>query len=202
MSNKLGTFVKEARTAKGLTQAALAEQVDGLTASDVSRIERGEKEPELAVLKRMARPLGVTQTALVEASSYAAGTAAAKKPTAAKTSTAAKKPAAAAGKTTTAKKTTTAGKTTTAKKTTAAKTSSSDALKLTATEKKLVELYRKANTSTKKTVVNILEGKATVADYAALALAQKGNSDGKTDGNSNLSGAWSILESTFGKLMK
>ena len=45
MSKKLGNLIKEARTAKGLSQAALAEKVDGISASDVSKIERGEKEP-------------------------------------------------------------------------------------------------------------------------------------------------------------
>ena len=48
MSKKLGKLVKEARTAKGLTQAALAEMVDGVSASDISKIERGEKEPSQA----------------------------------------------------------------------------------------------------------------------------------------------------------
>ena len=61
MSKKLGTLIKEARTAKGFTQAALAEKVEGLTASDVSKIERGEKEPEQNVLKQIAKVLGVTQ---------------------------------------------------------------------------------------------------------------------------------------------
>ena len=67
MSKKLGDLVKEARTAKGLTQAALAEQVDGLTASDVSKVERGEKEPTQDVIKKMAKVLGVTQKSLLEA---------------------------------------------------------------------------------------------------------------------------------------
>ena len=55
MSKKLGDLIKEARAAKGLTQAAVAEQVDGITASDVGKIERGEKEPTQAVLKKMAK---------------------------------------------------------------------------------------------------------------------------------------------------
>jgi ribosome-binding protein aMBF1 (putative translation factor) len=67
MSAKLGKLVKEARTAKGLSQAALAQKVEGLTASDVSKIERGEKEPSQAILKKMAAPLGVTQKSLLEA---------------------------------------------------------------------------------------------------------------------------------------
>lgn len=81
-----------------------------------------------------------------------------------KTTTAAKKPA--AKKTTATKKTTTAKKPTTAKKTTAAKkttstakktTSSTASVKLTATEKKLVELYRDASAATKKEVMEVLK---------------------------------------------
>ena len=61
MSKKLGNLIKEARTAKGITQSALAEQVDGVTASDVGKIERGEKEPTQEVIKKIAKVLGVTQ---------------------------------------------------------------------------------------------------------------------------------------------
>ena len=127
MSKKLGDLIKEARAAKGLTQAAVAEQVDGITASDVGKIERGEKEPTQAVLKKMAKVLGVTQKSLLDA---VTGT----------------------GKTTAAGKTSSTGKTT-AKKTTAAKKTAAkavNALTLTATEKKLVQLYRNADTKTKK----------------------------------------------------
>ena len=90
MSRKLGDLVKNARTEKGLTQAALAEKVDGLTASDVSKIERGEKEPAQDVLKQMAKALGVTQKSLLDAATGSGKTAAAKT-TSSKTGTAAKK---------------------------------------------------------------------------------------------------------------
>ena len=66
--------------------------------------------------------------------------------------TATKKPAA---KKPATKKTTTK-KTTTAKKTTAKKTTGTS-LKLTATEKKLVELYRDANAATKKEAMEVLK---------------------------------------------
>ena len=69
MSKKLGNLIKEARTAKGLTQAALADQTGGITSSDISKIERGEKEPAQDVLKKMAKVLGVTQKSLLEAAS-------------------------------------------------------------------------------------------------------------------------------------
>ena len=93
MSKKLGDLVKKARTEKGFTQAGLAEKVDGLTASDVSKIERGEKEPVQEVLKQMAKALGVTQKSLLDvatgsgkiASSSKTGTAAKKTSSAKKT---------------------------------------------------------------------------------------------------------------------
>ena len=138
MSKKLGKLVREARTAKGMTQAQLADKVDGLTASDVSKIERGEKEPAEAVVKLMAKALGVTQVSLVSAMSG--------KSSAAKTGT---------------------GKTGTA---------SSD-LKLTAAEKKLVNLYRKADADTKKAVMDLLAGESSsLADILGSLL---GNQTGK-----------------------
>ena len=145
MSKKLGNLIKEARTAKGLTQAALADQTGGITSSDISKIERGEKEPAQDVLKKMAKVLGVTQKSLLEAASGSAASSG-KKPssgTVGKT----------AGKTgSTGKKPSSSGKTS------SGKTSSSGSLNLTATEKRLVELYRKADSSTKKAAMNLLKG--------------------------------------------
>lgn len=145
MANKVGPLIKEARTAAGMTQEQLAKKVDGLTAADLSKAERGEKELPQATLKLIAKATGVTQTSLVEAAKNSTyGTA--------KTSTA---------KTSTAKKTTTAK--TTASKTSSAKksTSSKNDLELTAAEKKLVELYRAADSDTKKAAVSLLKGEKT-----------------------------------------
>ncbi len=64
-------------------------------------------------------------------------------------------------KTTTAKKpATTAKKTTTAKKpaTTAKKSTTGSSVKVTATEKKLLELYRAADADTKKAAMALLKG--------------------------------------------
>lgn len=72
----------------------------------------------------------------------------AKKTTTKKTRTSAKKTS------TTAKKTSTSKKTTTAKKT----TSSGSSVKVTATEKKLLELYRAADADTKKAAMALLKG--------------------------------------------
>ena len=72
----------------------------------------------------------------------------------------------AAAKKTTAKKTAakqTAAKKTTAKKTTASSTkkTTGTSVKVTATEKKLLELYREADSDTKKAAMAILKGEKT-----------------------------------------
>lgn len=133
MAKKIGTLIKEARTGAGFTQEELAKKVSGLTASDISKAERGEKELTQDQLKKIAKACGVTQSSLLNA-----------------------------GKTTAAKKTAakkvTPAKETEAKKTTAKKTSSSSSMKLTAAEKQLVELYRKASADDKKEALKVLKG--------------------------------------------
>ena len=135
MANKVGPLIKEARTKAGLSQESLARKVDGLSASDLGKAERGEKELTQSVLKLIAKATGVTQSSLIEAakaSTYSTGT---------------KKTA------TTAKKTSTAS---------TAKKSSAKSMELTAAEKKLVELYRAADTDTRKNAVAVLKGEASV----------------------------------------
>ena len=135
MANKVGPLIKEARTNAGLSQEALAKKIDGVSASDISKAERGEKELTQAVLKQIAKATGVTQTSLLEAakaSTYSA-----------KTTTAAKKT------------------TSTAKKTTSTSSKKTTAETYTAAEKKLVELYRAADSDTKKKAVAVLKGEAT-----------------------------------------
>lgn len=168
MSKKLGNLIKEARTTKGLTQSALADKVSGITASDVSKIERGEKEPTQDVLKQIAKVLGVTQKSLLDAATGSGKTTAAKTGTSSKTGTAAKKPSS-------------------ARKPSAAK-DTQDTLKLTATEKKLVQLYRKADTKTKKAAINLLEGDSNAIELiGALMSAGKGSgSSGSSSGTSEL----------------
>ena len=169
MSRKLGDLVKKARTEKGLTQAALAEKVDGLTASDVSKIERGEKEPAQDVLKQMAKALGVTQKSLLDAATGSGKTAAAK---------------------TTSSKTGTAAKKTSSSKTTSTVKDTIDTLKLTATEKKLVQLYRKADTKTKKAAINLLEGDSNAIELIGALMSAKGSG---SSGNSGSSGTSDLL---------
>lgn len=123
MGKKTGARIKEARTEAGLTQEQLARKIAGLSASDISKAERGELELTQAVLKEIARQTGVTQSSLLNAEK-----AAAKK---------------------------TSGKSSTAKKATA---KTKDEMDLTASEKKLVELYRAADSDTRKAAVSLLKG--------------------------------------------
>ena len=142
MANTVGALIKEARGKAKLSQEALAGQIEGLSAADLGKAERGEKELSQGVLRQIAKLTGVTQSSLINAakeSTYGA----AKKPTAAKKTA-----------TTTAKKTTTAAKKTTA-------TASKNAVELTAAEKKLVELYREADSETKKKAVAVLKGESS-----------------------------------------
>ena len=118
MAKKVGELIKKARTDAGLTQEQLAKKVDGVTASDISKAERGEKELSQTALKQIAKATGVTQASLLDASKSG-------------------------GKASTA-----SGK----------KTSSGTSVKVTAAEKKLLELYRKADTETKKEAIRVLSG--------------------------------------------
>lgn len=121
-AKKVGELIKEARTAAGLTQAELAKKVDGVTASDISKAERGEKELTQAALKQIAKATGVTQASLLNAPKGGAK--------------AAKSEGAKTGKT--------------------AKASQGETL--TAAEKKLLELYRAADSDTRKAAVSLLKG--------------------------------------------
>lgn len=130
MGKKTGARIKEARTEAGLTQEQLAKKIAGLSASDISKAERGELELTQAILKEIARQTGVTQTSLLNAEK-----------------TAAKSTSKTSAKKTSAKST--------AKKSTA---KAKDDLDLTASEKKLVELYRAADSDTRKAAVSLLKG--------------------------------------------
>ena len=143
MSKKLGNMIREARTQKGLTQAALAEQA-GISSSDMGKIERGEKEPAQSALRKMAKPLGLTQKALLEAG--AEGASSGKKPSS-------------------GKKTSSAGKTSASAK--------SSIGTLTATEKKLVQLYRKADSNTKKAAMSLLSGEGNIVEILSSMLLGK-----------------------------
>ena len=133
MGKKVGKLIKAARTGADMTQEQLARRISGVSANDISLAERGEKDLTQAQLKKIATITGVTQASLIDAAKAENGT---------------------------AKKTTTK-KTTTAKKTTTPKTpaSANSTMKVTSTERKLVEAYRLADSDTKKRAMNLLKGK-------------------------------------------
>jgi transcriptional regulator with XRE-family HTH domain len=140
-TKKVGDLIREARNNAGMTQAELAKKVDGVTASDISKAERGEKELTQAALKQIAKATGVTQSSLLNA------------------------PKGASGK---SSKSSSGGKTGSSGKTT-------EEYKLTAAEKKLIDLYREADSDTKKAAVSLLKGEK--ADSGILASLFSGAVD-------------------------
>lgn len=128
MSKKLAKAIKDARTGAGLTQQGLADKVPGLTASDISKAERNEKDLTQDQLKAIAKATGVTQKSLLEAAGSSS------------------KPSSSSGKTA---------------------SSSGSSMKITAAEKKLVELYRAADSETKKAAVKVLKGENS-SDFGDL----------------------------------
>ena len=128
-AKKVGTLIKEARTQADLTQEDLARKIKGLSASDISLAERGQKDLTQAQLKAIAKATGVTQASLLNAAKGSS------------------------------EKKTTTKKTTTAKKATSSSAAKSS-MKVTAAEKKLVELYREADSETRKAAVKLLKGEA------------------------------------------
>ena len=138
MAKKVGTLIKEARTEAGMTQEQLARKIKGVSASDISKAERGELELTQAALKEIAKATGVTQKSLLDA---AKGSSPAKKKS---SSSASKK-----------------------------------SMQVTATEKKLVELYREADSDTKKTAMAVLKGEKTaLLGAAASSLLSEGSPAG------------------------
>ena len=126
MGKKVGKLIKAARTDADMTQEQLACKISGLSASDISLAERGEKDLTQAQLKKIATITGVTQASLINAAKDES-------------------------KSSTAKKTTTKAKTPSNANTT---------MKVTATEKKLIEAYRKADSDAKKSAMSILKGES------------------------------------------
>ena len=117
-----GQLIKEARTAAGLTQEQLAKKVKGLTASDISKVERNQLDITNDQVKAIAKATGVTQKSLLDAP--------VPKKASSKPSTSNKKKES---------------------------SSSGTSMKVTAAEKKLLQLYRAANADSKKAALAILE---------------------------------------------
>lgn len=131
MGKKVGKLIKSARTGADMTQEQLARRISGLSANDISLAERGEKDLTQAQLKKIATITGVTQASLINAAKEENGTS------------------------------TKSTSKSTAKKTTTAKTpaNANSTMKVTSTERKLVEAYRLADSDAKKRAMNILKGK-------------------------------------------
>ena len=156
MGKKLGSAIKAARTGAGFTQAQLAEKVAGASQSDIGRFERGEAEPTAQVVKEIAKACGVTQKSLLDLMP--------KSSTKPSSST---KPASSAKPASTAKPSTSSKPSSSTKPSSAAKSS----MRVTATEKRLVELYRAADADTRKKALAILRGTdAGAADDGVIGV--------------------------------
>ena len=136
MGKKVGKLIKAARTGADMTQEQMARRISGVSANDISLAERGEKDLTQAQLKKIATITGVTQASLINAAKEENGS---------------------SKKTTTTKKTATTAKKSAATVKTPANANST--MKVTSTERKLVEAYRLADADTKKRAMNLLKGK-------------------------------------------
>ena len=195
----VGTLIKEARTAAGLTQEQLARKIKGVSADDISLAERGKKDFTQAVLKEIAKATGVTQKSLLDAAkagssaktgassktgSSAKTGASPKTGSSAKTSASSKTGSSAktgaSSKTGSSAKTGASSKTGSGAKTGAssktgnsAKTasSSSSTLKLSAEEKRVLKAYREAEEGV-QSIVRALLG----ADAQSSSASKKNSS--------------------------
>jgi len=160
MAKKVGTLIKEARTAAGMTQEQLAKKVKGLSAADLGKAERGEKDLTQEQLKAIAKATGVTQKSLLEA---------AKGKTSSSSGSSSKKKTGSSSTSSSKKKTS---------------SSSGTSVKLSADEKKLITLYRKADDSRKEAALEALKGETgvggsllgTLLETAIGAFSQKDRS--------------------------
>lgn len=167
MGKKVGKLIKAARTEADLTQEQLARKIAGLSASDISKAERGEKDLTQAQLKKIATITGVTQASLINAAKDE------------------KKTASSSSKTSSSK--TTSSKTTAKPKTPA---NANTTMKVTSTEKKLIEAYRLATSDNKKRAMNVLKGEET-----GLGALLGGGSDDLADKVSD------VIEDVLGDLL-
>ena len=206
----VGTLIKEARTAAGLTQEQLARKIKGVSADDISLAERGKKDFTQAVLKEIAKATGVTQKSLLDAAkagSSAKTGASSKTGSSAKTGASSKTGSGAktgaSSKTGSSAKTGASSKTGSGAKTGAssktgnsAKTasSSSSTLKLSAEEKRVLKAYREAEEGV-QSIVRALLGADTQSSSASKknssllesllgGLAQNNSAPASTDGGS------------------
>ena len=194
----VGTLIKEARTAAGLTQEQLARKIKGVSADDISLAERGKKDFTQAVLKEIAKATGVTQKSLLDAAkagSSAKTGASSKTGSSAKTGASSKTGSSA--KTGASSKTGSGAKTGASSKTgNSAKTasSSSSTLKLSAEEKRVLKAYREAEEGVQSIVRALLGADAqsssaskknsSLLESLLGGLAQNNSAPASTDGGS------------------
>ena len=69
LSNNLGKILKQRRVMVPLTLQELA-RASGVSASHLGRIERGERFPSAHVLRKLAQPLGLTESELFTLAGY------------------------------------------------------------------------------------------------------------------------------------
>ena len=65
IAKRLGKNVRRLREAKGWSQEAFADEA-GIHRTYVSDIERGARNPTIAVLEKLAKPLGVSAGILLD----------------------------------------------------------------------------------------------------------------------------------------
>jgi len=66
---RLGQRIREIRKERGMSQTELAEKA-GISLITISRIERGERDPHLTTLLRIARGLDVRLSELLRTAGY------------------------------------------------------------------------------------------------------------------------------------
>ena len=182
----VGTLIKEARTAAGLTQEQLARKIKGVSADDISLAERGKKDFTQAVLKEIAKATGVTQKSLLDAAKTGSS---AKTSASSKTGSSAK--TGASSKTGSGAKTGASSKTGNSAKTAS---SSSSTLKLSAEEKRVLKAYREAEEGVQSIVRALLGADAqsssaskknsSLLESLLGGLAQNNSAPASTDGGS------------------
>ena len=148
MANKIGNLIKKARTDAGLTQEQLAKKVKNVSAADISKAERGELKLSQEALKQIAKATDVTQKSLLDAASSSTYKSSSGSKTTSKTNS--KSTSGTTGKSSSGKS--------------SSGSSSGSSMKVSSTERKLVELYREADSSVKKKAMEILKENEPVTD--------------------------------------
>jgi transcriptional regulator with XRE-family HTH domain len=62
---RLGTNIRRLRLAKGWSQEVFADEAD-IHRTYVSDIERGARNPTITIVEKLAKPLGVSASSLLE----------------------------------------------------------------------------------------------------------------------------------------